>query len=52
MLFTARMHPWEASFVKHDEDLFPLERIWADQLPHHFELIFGDGTTRIYRFKP
>ena len=63
-LFVAQANPAEGEFNCVDPENFPIERVWADQHPDRFKLIYGgnltdprthsrtDGRVRIYRILP
>ncbi len=39
----------EKKYMKHDEEDFPLENIWAQGNPEDFDLIFDNPSIRLYR---
>jgi len=48
-LFLYTLHPVEKKYMKHDEEDFPLENIWAQGNPEDFDLIFDNPSIRLYR---
>ena len=47
-LFLYTLHPSEKKYLKHDEEGFPLENIWARKHPEDFDLLFHNPSVRLY----
>ena len=47
-VFISRLHPNDAPHLDHDEQFFPVEKIWADQNPGVFTRIYSNPHVVIY----